>query len=416
MRISLAIPPAAALFVVLSWNLAEWRKVSEQQARSEDLRRRLELEQVNGEAGRSADRPTGAQLLDADGRMDWDEFSTRLAAIRGGHGSSDMQALKKQLSAMSREEIIAALEQISAMGLSEEEMRPLEEFFIGSLAEIDPEAALDRFSDHIRDGSLESRGHLAKALQAWAKKDPRAASSWLDRQIQSGLFDSLALDGRNEARLQFEASLVGELLTSDPAAAGMRIAALPEEQRREVLEPIPFADLSDAAQQAYVELVRELVPKDENAGSLVHIVVELVPEGGYDKVDAFLDRIDASDEERAVSARQAASTQLGELASERPLVRQDIEDMRSWLKTHSPGDVDTVTGRALGEVVQDGGKLSFQEASDMVLNYQKSSGSDDVLVAFLRSFAARSNLERATSLAAMIKDPALRQKILNEIH
>ena len=40
------------------------------------------------------------------------------------------------------------------------------------------------------------------------------------------------------ARMEFEAALLGILLSTDEAAAAARLAALPEDQRREVMERI----------------------------------------------------------------------------------------------------------------------------------------------------------------------------------
>ncbi len=419
LKTSLVIPPAAALLLVLAWNLSQWREVGEQQEKNADLHHRVEAAKSTKADSRPHAPPSRFSSPASGGPIDWDDLSVRLKDIQSGSKdthSREMQDLQKQLAAMDDEELIDALDQISSMGLTEDARRPLEDLLLGVLIAADPELALDRFASRIPENSQAVNSQLAEALQLWAMDDPAAASSWLDRQIQAGLFEATSLDGRNDALLEFEASLVAELLSSDPAAAGMRVAALPEEQRREVLAPIPFADLDDDARMAYVDLIRELVPKDENPGAFVHIVSELIPTGGYDQVDAFLDQIDATDAERAVSARHAAISQLGALAAERPLTRDDVDDMRRWLQTQSPGDVETVTGRALGEVVQDGGQLSFQEASALILDYQKNGGNDEVLAAFLRSFAARSNLEQAASLAEMVKDPALRRKFLDELN
>ena len=46
------------------------------------------------------------------------------------------------------------------------------------------------------------------------------------------------------------------------------------------------------------------------------VAVEIVPDGGYPKVDEFLDAIQATPEERAVSAREAANASIEEIAGE----------------------------------------------------------------------------------------------------
>ena len=207
-------------------------------------------------------------------------------------------------------------------------------------------------------------------------------------------------DGQSETRLAFEAELVGVLLESDYNGARDRIAALPEDQRREALESISFSDLESGAQQGYASLVRELVPQDEQAGSLSYIMFDLTLEGGYERVDAFLDSIKATPEEREVSAREAANSRLQDISTERALTAADVDEMRTWLGRQAPESIDEVTGEAIGDAAQEGGEeFNFAAASELVLKYHQSTGNDAILVAFLESYAAHSNLEEALPLA-----------------
>ncbi len=50
-----------------------------------------------------------------------------------------------------------------------------------------------------------------------------------------------------------------------------------------------------------------------------------------------------------------------------------------------------------------------------MLDYQKSSGNDQVIISFLESYAARSNIEEAEHLADMISDPARRAEVLKQL-
>lgn len=206
--------------------------------------------------------------------------------------------------------------------------------------------------------------------------------------------------------------MTGVLLTKNPQQAGQRIAELPEDQRREALEQIDFTGLSPSAQAAYASMVRQLVPEDERAGSFSHVVSQLVPEGGYEKVAGFLDQIRATPEERAVSATEAANARIGEISGNRVITRDDVDAMRTWLEQQAPGTADAVTGEALANAAQEGGEFGFEDASKLALEYHESTGNDEVLVAFLESYAARSNLDEALPLAEKIKDPNLREKVL----
>jgi len=415
------IPPGVALVAVLVWNVSQWRSISSQEEQSRVLRTRIESARSPRKPGdpTAADGSRSSKIKIPAGNeaIDWKNLSARMAEMQESGGVGDMRAmveLQKRLSGMSAEELIAALDAISALGLEPGVRNLMEEMLVEPLIGRDPELALATFADRIQNDEDGVGWQLSAALGAWAKKDPAAAGAWFDRQIAAGLFESKSLDGQSQRRMEFEAALVGVLLTSDGVAAGQRIAALPEDQRREALEQIPFSELTAAGQKAYAELVRGLVPQDERAGSFTHIISELIPEGGYAKVEAFLDGIQASPEERAVSAREAANSQLEKIAGERAVTRDDVEAMREWLNRQAPGTVDRVTGEALADAAQDGGEFSFSDASKLAVEYHRSSGNDDVLVAFLESYAARSNLEEALPLADRIADPKRREKILRK--
>ena len=415
------IPPGVALVAVLVWNISRWRSISSQEEQSRVLRTRVEsarsVRTPGNPTAADAGRSSRIKIPAGNEAIDWKNLSARMAEMQESGGLGDVRAmvdLQKRLSGMSAEEIIAALDEISALGLDADARKLMEEMLVEPLIERDPELALATFADRVRDDEDGVGWQLSAALGAWAKKDAAAASAWFDRQIAAGLFESKSLDGQSQRRMEFEAALVGVLLTSDAAAAGQRIAALPEDQRREALEQISFSELTPAGQKAYAELVRGLVPQDERAGSFTHIISELIPEGGYSKVEAFLDGIQASPEERAVSAREAANAQLEKIAGERAVTREDVEAMREWLNRQAPGTVDRVTGEALADAAQDGGEFSFSDASKLAVEYHRSSSNDDVLVAFLESFAARSNLEEALPLADRIADPERREKILKK--
>jgi hypothetical protein len=74
-----------------------------------------------------------------------------------------------------------------------------------------------------------------------------------------------------------------------------------------------------------------------------------------------------------------------------------------------------MTGEALAEASQDSEEFGFAQASKLALEYHQSSGNDEVLIAFLESYAARSNLEEALPLAEKISDPQKREEILEQL-
>ena len=178
---------------------------------------------------------------------------------------------------------------------------------------------------------------------------------------------------------------------------------------------IYFEELPEQAQQGYAKLVRGLVPEDERAGAFTNVASALVSEDGFEGVGKFLDSVNATAAERVVSSREAANSLMLEIADERVITRSDVETMRKWLEGQAPGTADKVTGEALGDAAQDGGEFGFAAASELALEYHRSSGNDDVLVAFLESYAAQSNLEQALPLADNITDAKRREDLLRRL-
>jgi hypothetical protein len=414
LKASYLIAPAVALVLVVSWNVME-RRSARSLSQESDV-----LKQLIADTGRtSAARPREVRKTRpaAGGGIDWKSVSRGLQNDAGGLLPSIRQAadLGRQIDEMSADELLAALDEVRALDLGDEERGELEAMLFDPLVAKDPALALKRFADRIGNDDDAVGWQLSSAMAAWAKRDPKAAAAWFDQQIAAGVFEAKSLDGRSQARLEFEGALVAELLEGNPDAASARLAKLPEDQRREALEQISFSELDPEARAAYAALVRGLVPQDERAGSFTHVISDLMQDSGFDEVDRFLDQINATSEERSVSAREAANARFEEIASERAITREDVDAMRQWIGKQAPGSADRVTGEALGDASQDGGEFDFDAASKLALEYHRKSSGDDVLVAFLESFAARSNSEQAIHLAEQIRNPKRREEILEQL-
>ena len=415
------ILPILALVLVGTWNVGQLRSISSLEQDDTDLRKKISAAPALGNLQPEASladrhvRKTGS----AGGEpIHWKELSARLQIMQKSSGTSDMRAMMKvqqQLAEMSKPEMTAALDAIAGLDLSPEARQLLESMVLDPLIQLDPEYALERFANRIEDYATGLGWQLSSALAAWAQKDLAAATAWFDRQITAGNFESKTLDGKSEMRVQFEASLMGELLAADPTAAGHRLAAMPEDQRREILEQLSFSALRPEDQKTYAELVRQYVPADERAGSFAHVASELVDGAGYGKVSTFLDTVGATPEERAAAAKQTAESQLASLGESGNVTRQEVDDLREWLTRQAPGQSDSITGKALAEAAQEHGKFKYPEAARLALQYQQSSGNDEVLISFLESYSARSNLQEAKHLAENITDPQRREEILKRL-
>lgn len=338
------------------------------------------------------------------------------ASVPGGN-TREVPALKHDISpttalaGMSKEEMIAAFEELAAHDGSPETREALELALAGAYGEVDPEYVLNYFAGWIPDVSAALATQLAAALKHWAVRDLSAATTWLDRQISEGRLDSRSLEERSEMWLTLEGAILGPLLAVDPQAAARRVEAMPPEQRREVLQHVPFGSLPSSAQNAYAGLVRGVVPQAERPGAFAHLAGELVTGGGFTGVGGFLDRVQANPLERTAAARDAANQHLQALAKKSGVTAADVDVMRQWLNQQTPEMTDRITGKALAEAAQSQGKLTVAEATALALRYHQQSRSDEVLASFLAGFAARSNSAEVRHLTGQIKDPKIRAEL-----
>lgn len=420
LKITHLIPPVTALVLVSAWNVTELRSIASERRETSGLQEKIATALASAGLLRETTLVKSATQTArsiAKSSRDWRQLADFMGESQPASEKARMRAMaefEKDLTEMTRQDMIDALDEIADLDLTAEKRHALESEIIGSLIYQDPEYVLQRFAERIRSDPDEIGSQLSTALRDWAKKDLSAATAWFDRQIADGTFDSKTLDGNSETRTRFEAALMESLLASDPAAAARRLAEIPENQRREILEQLPFEALGEAGQSVYTGLTRGLVPADEREGVFANISSQLIGKG-YEAVSKYLDSANATPQERLAAAGQAAQTQLQTLAHKGNVTQNDVEQLRTWLASQAPGKIDSITGKALAEAAQDDGKFQFGDASQLVLHYQKISGSDDALVSFLQSYAARSNLDEAIQLADKISNPQRRAQILQSL-
>ena len=223
MKTTSFIPPAVALILAGAWTGTKYHSLSATEARNTHL-------QAEIAAARPVKTSTPVKLTKDDGPIDWQ----KLAAEKGN--GPELQRFQKRLTPMSRENLIATLNQIAALELSNSRRSELDSAVITPLMQIDPEWVLNHFADRLREALP-----LSTAFELWAKKDLVKAIAWLDARIAAGNLDSKRLDdtdGRQQPRNAFEFGLIDVLLASDPAAAARRVSAIPEKQRESVMSSL----------------------------------------------------------------------------------------------------------------------------------------------------------------------------------
>ena len=411
------IPLGLALAGLALWSFFQHQSTTALATQSQALHQKIATaEKTHPPTATPEKLKTG--LKSADQPLDWKILAQRMAAAQEGDSATADSALESyelRLAKMTTPELLAALDEISALGLDAEARSLLEESLVEALIKQDPALVLARFPDRIQDESDKVGWQLAGALGEWAKRDLAAASAWLDREIAAGRFESKSLDGQSEARLEFEAALLGQLLATTPKAAAARLAALPEDQRRTAMEQMDMEDMGPPGQQAYMDLLRQLVPQAERGEALSYLISQVIPGGDSPEVIQFLNAIRATPEERTVAWGAAAGSQLEEIASERAVTGSDVDQLRTLLTQQTPTAVDRLTGEALAQAIQDDGEFSFAQAAALVADYHQRSGNDDIITGFLASTGAGDSSPEAIALAGKIKDPKRREAALADL-
>ena len=410
-RFKTLIAPAAAL-ALCGWWIAGQRQTlatveAENQAWSERIAR---VHGGTADHGNFDDPSVAARLHSQSQRggarkADWKSIAARIR-LRSGDGVQDMHAmigLQRILRGLSATELASGLEEVGRMNLDDAERRELESTILGILVQKDPRLALETFAARVNDDRNGISWILASGFRDWCEKDPLPAIEWLDQRIAEGLFDSKALDGRCPSRLRFEASLIGNLVHSDPAAAATRLANIPESQRSGVFSQGMFLNIKPGKGRAIADLIRNGLPEELGLATLANAFGPLARHQGLAKAGELLGEIRPSDRERAEVVREAVKHAL----QGNPASGPGIGEIRNWIVAQAPRDAERLSGQMLAEMVQTRG---FAEMAALALEYRDHSGSDDALVAFLERAPDTSRFE-IMELAEQIRDPDKRYEV-----
>lgn len=402
------ILPALAVLVTGGWIASRKHSAATLEREITIIRERIQ----QAKAGASGENGAGAAAEKArkekDKTIDWKDVAGKIGQMRGG-GMQDMRTMMRMqrlLLDLTAEELCVELDEIAALDIDEPARKQLQGMILGVLSEKDPKLALDRFGDQLGDEESGVHWQLSAALRKWAETEPAAAVAWLDRQIAGGKLESKSLDGSNRSLIQFEGSIMGALLKTDPAAATARIKTLPEAQREELLQQGFFFQVAEKNEAAYAKLVRDSLAADKVGGVLASAARNL-PD--YERVDGFIASVGASDQEKQAIVAEVMKNRMNRRGgSEIPL--EELDKARAWGAGQSPAVVDKTTGEALAGTLWRG--TDFKEASELALKYHESSGNDEVLAAFLKSNEVQHRAaEEALPLIDKIKDPALQEEI-----
>jgi hypothetical protein len=423
MKPTVLAPPIVALAAGVLWfGSLRWDSATLERSNT-TLRERIRLA-LAADDTRSTE-PGDAAAKKVFSIKDWKNMADALV-IEDAGGMPDIRLvlrLRQRIAAMSPGEIAALMDEITASDMPKIQSEALRNLLAGVLSEKDPQAYLDTCKDDLCGDEFGMGWPMASAFRKWMNQDMAAATAWMDRMTAEGKFEPKGLDEKNRTRLNFEGELISSLLASDPESATTRLAAVPENQRLELILQNRFDSLKPGTEKAYADMVRSCLPSEQQADAFPQVANLAATDQGLEKVSAFFDTINANATERQSLAGKAAIGNLHAVAADGKLDRAAVDEMRGWAEKQAPAAVDTITGQALAASTDpDRASLNtvvmagnFRKSAEIIDALHAESGSDELLVSFLKDSLLHRHPQECAAIAGKIQDAERRAGILGKL-
>ena len=237
MKSSSLIPPALILIAATSW--IAYQRHSLSVVRSDNATMEQTLVQVANQP-RTVSTATdfgrekltkSVQKEDAIGGKQLIAQVAKMLSDRHAEDDPAWDFLKRQISLLSKEDLVAALDEVSVQNFHLVSRDTIYQSLLHALGKIDPELSLNHCGNLWIKGEPNVADYLTATLREWGKKEPQQAGAWLDQQITTGKYDSKRLDNKDSLRDQLEAALIDALILKNDAAAKVRLESLSKESR-----------------------------------------------------------------------------------------------------------------------------------------------------------------------------------------
>lgn len=407
MKKMILLPPALALMIAGAWIFPQREAIAKLEKRNAPAAATNAVHSAST-SQKSAERPRRIANSKAGSKqIDWEKiaFQEEDNLINGrmqSRSSVDDNALRNRLETMSPEELLAELDRITALELFPDAKRSLERNIGFILARKDSAFALNHLESRLGERS-DFRFVLAEALKLFAKNHPEEAAAWLDRQIAAGRLETTRLDRKNRTRNNFQAVLISNLFASDPDAASRRLAAISPDERKAVLGSMAVNRLTKPDEQiAHAKLMRDNLTAKERLSVMGTVAWTL--QDHLSDVDAYLDRISATPEERKFTVEQAVIGKIHNISINRKLTAAELEPTLEWIEKNSPGSANRIFGEALGSDRFGDWHSNLTEVADLVVHFHDAGKNDDLMEGFVNSEPVRKQPQLARSLASRIID------------
>jgi hypothetical protein len=416
------IPPALVLVAATTWISYQYNSLSTVTQQNAKMQQCLVDHATSATSPliasslKTSEESKESEKLPDEITMDGQLLIRRIAEMLVDDGNSDdegitdlvWELIEHHRSALSKEGLTLALDEIGMHNFDTDFRRRMEQKFMFSLSRKDPSFTLNHYESWVH-GNHDCIESFTYAIEQWAKQDPKQASIWLDKQYAS----IKTLDFKSKNMSALEGRLITTLLFQNPTAAAARIQNLPGADReRAMSKAMRNIDESELKQLVLVNFIRENLPPQEQMEVLFRDAYFCM-DGA--KIPAYLKLVEATPDERAVCVETVVMREVQKLSETKKITDNNLQRIRAWSNMLSPETTDKTTGSALADAVIDNKNLAFNEAVQLVSQYDQASGHEETMFSFLSSFEKRGNRfsSEILSLAAKLSDSEKRKEILN---
>ncbi len=403
MKATSAAVPLAVLLVGGVWLALQFRSIAE----LEDRNTRI-AQQLTAAKPKDAAKAPPVALTALDRKpVDWAEVARQLKASKPSDPVNAGARLEQRFTAMSLEEMSAALDEIAATNLADENRELLEKRICTELGgpKGGPKLVLERFAGSIGKGSWPWT--LGGHFKTWIDREPDQAIAWLTKNV----------DRMGDLSPGFFPMSFYPLLATSPDTAVRLLEAVPPGRRLKSLSSVEFG-LSSAAQEvAWAGIVRQHLPEKDRITAVAWPTMNHSDGDGAPMnmagITAYMKRIEATQQEREACIMVAATEHSAAGPSYRDELKMPewIEALRGWVKGQAPELVDRATGVALAQGI-DG---SIKESADLALQYYETSHNDDLLVPLLEKTPSNDESRPlARNVAGHLADATLRRTYMDK--
>jgi hypothetical protein len=397
MRYRQLILPFALVLAAAAWL---WRGELERRELADrivDLGTRLDRPPARPASPSRPERPT---TIERD-PVDWQAVAAELARGTNLGGLLQTNArLRAAIEAMSVEDLLAAMEESKMAGLEKSQLRVVQMRLAMAVLLQAPEMGFSRFAV---GGKPDWDWFLGGEFSKWVARDKLAALDWLRQHTSSGGY--VAGELIEDAFFKF--------LRSAPDTAAAILATRPPEGRLEVLRSLSMNELKKSGQEEWAKIMRSQLPAAEVAKAISWPLGNWSDGDGRPmtlaEADAYMERIQATDEERNACimtvARQLRTWQLSAVEGEGEI--SDFDRMRSWVQRQDPEMLGPATLAGLTEMAR---TENFDQAAGLALQFHGERANDAYLTAVLEVADDRSDPALLRNLIDRLSDPALREK------